>query len=154
MFCWESQNRGYIGSHAIFPVAWTSAVLIFQPSSGHFSDTVSNHLAESASCALLGLLMRNPWPKLYCHAFASCTVTATATQTSVTAWLWLSITKCHLPWFSMLPKPSDHSYSVPDLLFHLCDPYLQVMGETICWFMSLSLESNREDSFSTFLWAP
>ena len=92
---------------------------MFQPDSCRPSLLFSDHLTSSTSCILLGLRMRSHWPDLYSCALASCTVTATAATawSSVTVWPWISITTCHLPWFSLLPRLSDHSCSVPDLLF-------------------------------------
>lgn len=104
MFSWAFQKKMGVRSHVIFPTACISTVLIFLPNSCHSSDLFSKHLAWGVFWTLLGLLTSNHWPSLYFSALAMSTLTAIATWSSVTAWQWISITKCHLPCSSKLPK--------------------------------------------------
>lgn len=61
--------------------------------------------------------MRSHWPNLYSGTLAMSPVTAVATWSSVTASLWISITKCQLPWFSVLPKCHKAAHAVCLLCF-------------------------------------
>lgn len=144
MFSWEFQKKVGVSARGVSPSASTSAVRMFH---------ASRALAILLLCfliiwlggfwTLLGLLTRNHWLHLYFSALGMSVVTATVTWSSVTAWLWISITKCHLPQFSMLPKLCKAAHVVSLICFSPVLPASPADEKTIYCLMFHGVESMK-----------
>lgn len=151
-FCWEAQNRGVMDSRVIFLVVCPSACLhvparLLPSLSSVFWSRDLKHILHSPRAPYEESLT---WPLFLCPGILYCHCHF-CHRLELCNWPWISITTCHLPWFSLLPRLSDHSCSVPDLLFTSA-PHVSSWRVKLLAALCLAVWKVREGGLSV-MWA-